>query len=106
MIRIYLWLLHRLTGFLLVFFLIFHILYFHWFNNSYDYIDIVLRIEKLPWKLFYLIFLISSIYHGVYGINTIIKEYTKNTTLLKALQWALLLLSFVIAFTGVSLLFS
>lgn len=83
MFKSYLWLLHRLTGFLLIFFLLSHIFYMHYGKTSFYSEDIILRLKNIEWKFFYAIFLVCGIYHGFYGITIVLKEHVKNKFLFK-----------------------
>lgn len=104
MMKIYLWLLHRLSGFILIFLLLFHLFYFHLFDAPYDYSDIIARIDNPLWKLFYFTFLITAIYHGTYGMNVIITEYFSNSSLSKLLRAGLYLLAIGMLLIGLNFL--
>lgn len=101
---IYLWLLHRLSGFILIFLLLFHLLYFHLFDAPLDYSEIINRIDKPLWKLFYFIFLITSIYHGTYGMHVIVTEYFSNSSIYKLLRAGLYLLAIGMLWIGLNFL--
>lgn len=104
MFKPYLWLLHRLTGFLLVFFLVFHIFYIHYGEVSLYYEDIVVRIKNPTWKFFYLIFLLCGVYHGFYGITVILKEHVKSKFLFKLGIFLAILISLITLLMGTMVL--
>lgn len=104
MFKPYLWLLHRLTGFLLIFFLILHIFYMHYGEVSLHYKDIVSRIKHPTWKVFYLIFLLCGIYHGFYGITVILKEHIKSKLLFKLGVFLAILISLITLLMGTMVL--
>jgi succinate dehydrogenase / fumarate reductase membrane anchor subunit len=80
------WLLQRLTGLFLAYFLITHVKVLHWDFNFTDaamaptgFLDFRFVIERLQgsmgWVIFYLFFIISALYHGLNGLWAIILDF-------------------------------
>lgn len=105
MISVWLWLLHRITGVLLIFFLVFHIAYFHLFDGSFSATEIKSRLNSIVWKGYYLLFLFSVIYHGTYGIVLILKEYLSKYRWLNVSYIVLVIVVFYLAYAGLRFLF-
>ncbi len=105
MISVWLWFLHRITGFLLIFFLLLHILYFHVLENGYSASEIENRLNSTKWKTFYLLFLFSAIYHGSYGMVTIIREYFNKSKVLYIFYFLIFVAILYMLFFGLSFIF-
>jgi len=75
------WLLQRLTGVFLAVFLITHVKVLHWdFNfTTQGLLDFTFVIDRLSgniaWVIFYFLFIISALFHGLSGLWAIILDF-------------------------------
>ena len=99
--NIWAWLLHRITGVLLIIFLISHFYLMHYTEpSSYSAENVLARLSSPFWKFYYFVFLIAGLYHGGYGIYGLFNEYIKSPALRKFLQGALICLGFYLLVYG------
>lgn len=98
------WLLHRFTGVILVFGLLYHFLVMHFMGHyNYSYEAIIQRLNDPYWKTFNIIFLLSAIYHGFYGINGLVTEYVKVVSLRRVLKFFVFISPLALAFFGLKI---
>jgi len=98
------WLLHRVTGIILAFGLIYHFFMMHFMEaEAYSYQSVIQRLSDPSWKIFNIVFLISALYHGFYGINGLITEYVKEEGLKKFLKIFIFILPLALAFFGIKI---
>ncbi len=97
------WLFQRITGILLVVFLFTHISLNHLLSGD-RIIDFALVNERLSgsfgWKLFYVLFVPSCVYHAMNGLWGILADYRPSVEFRKLAIAALLLLGFALTFIG------
>lgn len=81
------WLLQRLTGLLLVVGLFIHVNVIHFTTETrlIDFSSVTTRIAENPtgWGIFYAIFLLACVYHGLNGIWAIILDFKPVAGLLR-----------------------
>lgn len=100
------WLLHRVTAVVLLFGLLFHFYFMHLSGvHNYSYESIIERLNSPYWIGFNAIFLLSSIYHGFYGINGLITEYVKDRVFRGIFRFFTFALAGVLTVFGLSILF-
>lgn len=84
------WLLQRLTGLLLVVGLFIHINVTHFTTEArlIDFSSVTTRLAESPagWGIFYVIFLLACIYHGLNGIWAIMIDFKPGPVLLRSYQ--------------------
>lgn len=98
------WLLHRITGLILVVGLFYHFIFMHFMgHDNYSYEAVIQRLSEPSWKLFNIVFLFSAIYHGFYGLNGLVSEYIKGERLKKFFKIIFLILPLALAFFGVKI---
>lgn len=98
------WLLHRITGLILVFGLFYHFIFMHFIgHDNYSYEAVIKRLSEPSWKVFNIVFLFSALYHGFYGLNGLVSEYIKGERLKKFLKLICLILPLTLAFFGVKI---
>lgn len=98
------WLLHRITGVLLVVGLLYHFILMHFIgHDNYSYEAVIQRLAEPSWKIFNIVFLFSALYHGFYGLNGLITEYVKSTSLKNFLKFILVILPLALAFFGIKI---
>lgn len=89
------WLFHRITGIILLAGLTIHLYIMHFSGQeqiSYEFVRA--RILNPYWKTFNIVFLISAVYHGFYGMWGIATEYSvsrKVKSLIPALACLLII---------------
>ena len=75
---VYGWLLQRITGLFLAFFLIVHLNVMHFSQGSLeiDFAAVTQRLQSSPfWGIFYLLFVPAVVFHGLNGIWGIYLDY-------------------------------
>ncbi len=85
--RALLWFFHRLTGVVAFGGLIVHFYVMHYpsgANISYE--NVTERLSHTGWRIFYLFFLSSIIFHGLYGLWGMAVEHTKSGAPLRVLR--------------------
>jgi succinate dehydrogenase hydrophobic membrane anchor protein len=96
------WFLQRLTGVVLFAGLIIHFYVMHYSGtDQLAYESVIKRISSPYWKAFDIVFLISILYHGLNGLWGIVTEYVHSIRLLKVVRTSIILLAFIVLFTGV-----
>jgi succinate dehydrogenase / fumarate reductase membrane anchor subunit len=86
------WLFQRLTGLFLAYFLITHVKVLHWDFNFTSaemaptgFLDFRFVIERLQgstgWVIFYMLFIISALYHGLNGLWAIILDFRPSRSI-------------------------
>jgi succinate dehydrogenase / fumarate reductase membrane anchor subunit len=88
------WLLQRVTGIALVFFLVLHTVMSHLTlpPEGITYEWVAGRLANPYWKLLYLFFLILLVYHGLNGVWTIFQDYVHRDGLRLSLLGFLMML--------------
>ncbi|GAQ93886.1 succinate dehydrogenase [Thermodesulfovibrio aggregans] len=100
------WLLHRITGVILVVGLLYHFVLMHFMgHDNYSYEAVMQRLSDPSWKIFNIVFLISALYHGFYGLNGLVLEYIKSDSLKKFLKIMIFVIPVALAFWGVKIVF-
>lgn len=101
------WLLQRITGIFLAFFLILH---FHVLHFTKDWrIDFTLvsqRLESTAWVIFYLIFVPAGLFHAFNGAWQVIHDYRPQAGVQKTIKTLLWILGIAISVYGYILIFS
>lgn len=98
------WLLHRITGVILVVGLLYHFILMHFMgHDNYSYEAVMQRLSEPSWKVFNIVFLFSALYHGFYGLNGLITEYVKGNSLKNFLKFIVLILPLALAFFGIKI---
>jgi len=96
------WFLQRLTGVLLFAGLIVHFYVMHYSGaDPLAYESVIKRISSPYWKAFDIVFLVSILYHGLNGLWGIVIEYIHSARLLKLVRTSIIILAFIVLFTGV-----
>jgi succinate dehydrogenase hydrophobic membrane anchor protein len=103
------WLLQRITGIMLVVFLFLHINFNH-LTLGDRIIDFTLVNERLAgsfgWKLFYLLFVPSCVYHAMNGLWGILADYRPSVGFRKLSIAVLWLLGLALSYIGADTLFN
>lgn len=82
------WFLQRLTALLLVIILVVHIIVTHFTSGSINFETVVQRIQSsIFWLIFYSLFLLSALFHGINGVYGIIEDYAPSPNLRKVIAW-------------------
>ncbi|MCX7988718.1 MAG: succinate dehydrogenase, hydrophobic membrane anchor protein [Thermodesulfovibrio sp.] len=98
------WLLHRITGVILVLGLLYHFIFMHFMgHDNYSYEAVMQRLREPSWKIFNLVFLFSALYHGFYGLNGLITEYVKGESFKKFFKLIILILPLALAIFGIKI---
>lgn len=98
------WLLHRITGVILVLGLLYHFIFMHFMGyDNYSYEAVMQRLREPSWKIFNLVFLFSALYHGFYGLNGLITEYVKGESFKKFFKLIILILPLALAIFGIKI---
>jgi succinate dehydrogenase hydrophobic anchor subunit len=99
------WSWHMLTGLILVIFLGGHMIATHldkvlgWFNANHeraatDWVNVASRGAHFSMSIFYILFLGLALYHGFYGLRTILFELNLSKSLEKAITLILVIAGF------------
>lgn len=96
------WLLQRVTGICLVVLIAVHTVIAHYTvpQGGLSYEWVASRMAYPLWKLFYLLFLLLCIYHGLNGIWMITQDYVHKGGWRVAILGALLMLGLLMASLG------
>lgn len=98
------WLLHRITGVILVVGLFYHFIFMHFIgHDNYSYESVMKRLSEPSWKVFNIVFLFSALYHGFYGLNGLVAEYIRGVTLKRFFKIILVILPLALVFWGVKI---
>ncbi len=98
------WLLHRITGVILLFGLMYHFILMHFLgHDNYSYEAVMQRLVDPSWKIFNIVFLLSALFHGFYGINGLITEYVKGNSMKNFLKIFIFILPLILAFFGIKI---
>jgi succinate dehydrogenase cytochrome b556 subunit len=102
-IGIWAWLLQRVTGILLVFYLFVHLWILHYANlpNKVAFDEILARLQSPLFLVFDLMLLALIIFHALNGVRVIIIDFGISSRAQKILFLALMLLGFVMFLFGV-----
>lgn len=102
--NIWAWLFHRLTGIVLVIGLLYHFYLMHFMgHDNYTYEAVAKRLAEPSWKVFNIVFLVSALYHGFYGINGLITEYVREQSLKRILKFLVFVIPVGLAILGVKI---
>ncbi|WP_028841935.1 succinate dehydrogenase, hydrophobic membrane anchor protein [Thermodesulfovibrio yellowstonii] len=100
------WLLHRITGVILVVGLLYHFILMHFMgHDNYSYEAVMQRLSEPSWKIFNIVFLFSALYHGFYGLNGVVTEYVRNNSLKRILKFMVFTVPIGLAFFGFKIVF-
>ncbi len=98
------WLFHRITGVMLVVGLLYHFIFMHFIgHDNYSYEAVTQRLKEPSWQLFNIVFLISAIYHGFYGVNGLVTEYIKGEFWGRFIKYLFLIIPIALAFLGIKI---
>jgi len=104
------WLLQRITGAFLAVFLFTHVKVLHWdFNFVTDgLIDFTFVIDRLSgsiaWLIFYFLFILSALFHGLSGLWAIIMDFRPSPGAQKIWLAALWVIGILTAYYGLKTL--
>jgi len=101
------WFLFMIAGLILFVVLGVHVVGIHMsalFGVSYEqtlsFAHVSARSSQLIFLIFYLVFLIAALYHGTYGIRSILLEFKWSIGKEKAITWVLALISIIFLAIG------
>ena len=101
------WLLQRITGIFLAFFLILHILVLHFTKDwRIDFSLVTSRLENTGWVIFYLIFVPAGLFHAFNGAWQVIHDYRPKAGTVKTVKALLWILGIAISVWGYYLIFT
>ena len=93
------WLWQRITGILLAFFVIVHLNILHF--NGRKFIDFTVVKQRIGssdwWTVFYAVFSVTVLFHGLNGVWQVIADYRPNPTSQKAIKVFLWIVGVVVA---------
>ena len=104
------WLLQRISGAFLAVFLFTHVKVLHW---DFDFttqglIDFTFVIDRLSgnlvWGIFYFLFILSALFHGLSGLWAVILDFRPSGTAQKTWLAALWIIGILVAFYGLKTL--
>lgn len=96
------WLLQRVTGLLLVFYLFLHLWVLHYANlGRVTFDEILARLQSPAFLAFDLMLLALVIFHALNGIRVIIIDFGISDRAQRTLFWGLMLLGFALFLFGV-----
>ena len=101
------WLLQRITGIFLAFFLILHFQVLH-FPKEWKLIelaDVSQRLGHTGWVIFYLIFVPAGLFHAFNGLWQVINDYRPRAGTGRAVKTVLWIVGIVMSVWGYYLLF-
>ena len=70
------------------------------YEQTLSYAHVSARSAQLVFLIFYLIFLVAALYHGTYGIRSILLEFRWSFGKEKAITWVLALISIIFLTIG------
>jgi succinate dehydrogenase hydrophobic membrane anchor protein len=95
------WLLQRISGIFLAFFLILHIQALHFTQQwRVDFNLVTERLQSTGWVIFYVIFVPALLFHAFNGVWQVIHDYRPGTGTGKAVKAVLWILGIVISVWG------
>lgn len=96
------WFLQRLTGFVLLFFLVAHFWYNHFASGgAYTYQGVVNKLSSPFGKTMEMTFLVVSLYHGLNGIWMLVEDYIQPRWARQSLMALLLISGFFLFSMGI-----
>jgi succinate dehydrogenase hydrophobic anchor subunit len=92
------WVLQRVTGALLLFFLTFHLWLSHYFDTENFFYRILLHdLPPYGWNILRFLFLITIIFHGGNGLYTVLSSFIKRGKALSLIAFSIIILAFMAA---------
>ena len=74
------WFVQRVSGAVLVILLLVHFLLIHYVPvGDVTYQKVMVRLSQPGWKLFYMLFLVVGLYHGMNGIWIVVQDYVSRS---------------------------
>ncbi len=99
------WFLQRLTAIILLACLGVHVTVLHFTSEPINLEFVINRIEgSIFWAIFYLVFLSSTLFHGLNGLYGVIVDYAPSRNLKRLLTWLLWIIGSVSFVWGVRVL--
>lgn len=97
------WILQRVTGLFLTFFLIVHIDVLHFTNQGIINFDLVTQRlhSSFLWVIFYTLFLPACLFHGLNGLWGIVLDYRPRPNVQKAVLFGFWVIGILTFFWGV-----
>lgn len=100
--ELYAWFFMRISGLILLFIAVFHLLYMHLYTTveeiNYDWI--LARWANPAWRLFDWLLLVTAMTHGTNGLRTVIDDYVPRGLANVGAKWAIYVLALVMLLMG------
>ena len=107
-LEVYSWFFMRVSGVVLLFIAVFHVLWMHLVvgvdNINFDVV--ALRWQNPLWRLFDLALLIFALSHGTNGTRWVLEDYVTSRGWQVAAKWLLYLIVFIIGIMGAFVIFT
>ena len=100
------WLFQRVTAVLLFIMLIYHFVYYHFISKGvYPWKEVVAKMQS-PWfNLLQSVFLVTALYHGLYGIWMVTEDYIHGKIWRMIIFSLILIVGFSLFFIGILTIF-
>lgn len=104
----YAWLFMRLSGVVLLFLAVFHLLWMHLAIGveNIDFQTVVGRWSNPLWRLYDFALLVFALTHGVNGFRTVLEDYVRRPGRLLAIKGAVYVLAFLLMSAGAYVIFT
>lgn len=104
--NIYNWLLQRISGIVLLLLLVLHLLQVHGYSqDSWIYRALLQHIGSSTWKVFDISFLVLAVYHGMYGIYSVARDYINRPLIVRVISVVLLIVGLAALLKGYGIVF-
>lgn len=106
--EVYAWFFMRVSGVILLFIAVFHLLWMHLVIgvDNIDYDVVALRWQNPLWRVFDLALLIFALSHGVNGTRWVLGDYVRSPGWQLAAKWFVYVLALVIGAMGAYVIFT
>lgn len=107
-LEVYAWFFMRVTGVVLLFALVFHLLWMHLVIgvDNINFNVVALRWQNPLWRVFDMLLLIFALSHGTNGTRWVLKDYIRSPGWEIAIKWFVYVLAVVIGAMGAFVIFT
>jgi succinate dehydrogenase hydrophobic membrane anchor protein len=96
----YSWLLQRISAILLLVFVFVHVFVAHYPVRDINFNDVLTRLNYPGWKIFYILFLATVLYHALNGVWGVISDFQWLRPVQKPLLGLIVLVGLVFLYLG------
>ena len=104
--NIYNWIFQRISGILLLLLVGLHLLRMHGYNqDTWIYRVLLQYINNSTWKIIDISFLVLVVYHGMYGIYSLARDYINKSVFVRVISVLLIIIGLITLVRGYRIVF-